>query len=66
MSQWQAYGGLWLLLMSIDLKQYRKARNLTQEQLAEALGVSPRHVQRLEAGTNRLTPTIEKLLDLIK
>jgi transcriptional regulator with XRE-family HTH domain len=52
--------------MSIDLKQYRKARNLTQEQLAEALGISPRHVQRLEAGTNRLTPTIEKLLDLIK
>jgi transcriptional regulator with XRE-family HTH domain len=54
------------MAMINQLKQYRKARNLTQEQLAEALGISPRHVQRLEAGTNRLTPTIEKLLDLIK
>jgi transcriptional regulator with XRE-family HTH domain len=49
------------------LKQWRKARApMTQEQLAEALGISPRHVQRIERGSNRLTPTLEKLLDLIK
>jgi len=49
----------------IDLKSYRKARNLTQEQLADALGIGARHVQRIEAGTRRLTPTLERLLSML-
>ena len=51
--------------MSADLKQWRKARNLTQEQAAHALGIGPRHIQRIEAGTRRLTPTLERLMQAI-
>jgi len=47
---------------SIDIKAWRKARKITQEQAADILGVSPRQIQRLEAGTNRLTPTLVKLM----
>lgn len=47
------------------LKEFRKARKLTQEQLADALGIGARHVQRLEAGTRRLTPTLERLLSML-
>jgi len=49
----------------IDLKAWRKARALTQEQLADALGIGARHVQRIEAGTRRLTPTLERLLSML-
>jgi transcriptional regulator with XRE-family HTH domain len=49
----------------IDLKQWRKDRNLTQEQAADRLGIGPRHVQRIEAGTRRLTPTLERLLAIL-
>jgi transcriptional regulator with XRE-family HTH domain len=48
-----------------ELKQWRKARALTQEQAAYALGISPRHVQRIERGSNRLTPTMERLLAML-
>jgi len=51
--------------MTNELKQWRKARNLTQEQAAYLLGISPRHVQRIEAGSNRLTPTLERLLAIL-
>lgn len=48
------------------LKQWRQARApMTQEQLAEALGISPRHVQRLESGASPLTPTLERLLAIL-
>lgn len=49
----------------IDLKAWRLARNLTQEQAAERLGIGARHVQRIEAGTRRLTPTLERLLTML-
>lgn len=51
--------------MAIDLKQWRKERKLTQEQAAERLGIGPRHVQRIEAGSNRLTPTLERLIRIL-
>ena len=35
------------------LKQCRKEKNLTQEQLAEVLGVSARTVSRWEAGVSQ-------------
>jgi transcriptional regulator with XRE-family HTH domain len=47
------------------LKEFRKARKLTQEQCACLLGIGPRHVQRIEAGTRRLTPTLERLLAIL-
>lgn len=46
----------------MDVKAWRKARNITQEKAAELLGISPRHVQRLEAGNRRITPTLERLM----
>jgi transcriptional regulator with XRE-family HTH domain len=48
----------------IDVKAWRKARNLTQEKAADILGISPRHMQRLEAGDRRLTQTMAKLMQL--
>jgi transcriptional regulator with XRE-family HTH domain len=47
------------------LRQWRKERKLTQEQAADRLGIGPRHVQRIEAGTRRLTPTLARLLAIL-
>lgn len=44
------------------LKTLRKEKNLTQEQLAEKLGVSNRTVSRWETGTNM--PDISLLLEI--
>jgi DNA-binding transcriptional regulator YiaG len=46
----------------IDVKAWRKARKITQEQAADILGVGARHIQRLESGDRRLTPTLVKLM----
>ena len=51
--------------LAVNLRQWRKAHNLTQERAAFELGISPRHWQRLEAGTNRLTPTLERLIAIL-
>ena len=48
-----------------QLKQWRIDRNLTQEKAAHMLGIGPRHIQRIEAGTRRLTPTLERLMQAI-
>ena len=48
-----------------ELKQWRKARNLTQEKAADILGIGPRHIQRIEAGSRRLTPTLERLIGIL-
>ncbi len=53
--------------VSMRLKQYREARGLTQEQLAEKAGVSRAYVARLEIG--RHDPplsTLEKLAKALK
>ena len=46
------------------LKELRKEKNLTQQQLAEQLNVSGRTVSRWETGTNM--PDISILVDLAK
>lgn len=51
--------------MDINLKQWRKSRNLTQERAAQALGLSYRHFQRLEAGHSPLTETMEILIRVL-
>lgn len=51
--------------MTNELRQWRKARNLTQEKAADILGIGPRHIQRIEAGTRRLTPTLERLIGIL-
>lgn len=41
----------------IYLRQWRKYRNKTQEQLAEALGISAAQVNRIEKGKRQYTQT---------
>lgn len=50
----------------MNMKQWRKARNLTQERAAQALGLSYRHYQKLEAGHCPLTDRTVLLMELIK
>ena len=52
--------------MDNQLKQFRRERGLTQDSCAEQLGVGVRHIQRIEAGTRRLTPTLERLMQAIR
>lgn len=46
------------VLSSVDIgrkiKEFRKRKGLTQEKLAELIGLSFQQVQKYEAGTNRL------------
>jgi transcriptional regulator with XRE-family HTH domain len=51
--------------MDNQLRQWRIDRNITQEKAADILGIGPRHIQRIEAGTRRLTPTLERLMQAI-
>lgn len=41
------------------IKEFRKARGLSQEQLAEMIGIEQKHVSRLEVGKSY--PTIDRL-----
>lgn len=42
-------------LVGENLREVRKSRELTQEQLAEQLGVSPRYLAGMERGERNLT-----------
>ena len=44
------------------LKQRRKARDLTQEQLADLAGCAPRYVRKLERGERRPSEQMVKVL----
>ena len=46
------------------LKEYRIKKNITQEELAELLNITPRQVQRIEIGESR--PSLKTLKLLIK
>lgn len=48
----------------MNVKAWRKARALTQEQAATLLAICPRHFQRVEAGHRPLTPMLARLLEL--
>ena len=45
-----------------NLKKYRKECNLTQEQLAEKVGIHPTYVGKLEAGKNN--PSVKILFKI--
>ena len=48
------------------IKILRKSKNLTQEQLAELIDISPRQVSRLECGGNfPSSATFEKLTSVL-
>lgn len=45
------------------IKKYRKLNNLTQEELAEKIGISTRQIQRLEKGSDIPSfTTLQKLV----
>lgn len=48
------------------LKELRKQRNLTQEQLSELLGVFPKQIGNIETGTTFTTmPNLEKISKIL-
>ena len=50
-----------------NVRRLRVARKLTQERLAELVGVNPRTVQKIEAGRlNILVTTLERLKVALK
>lgn len=57
-----------MILLGENMKGLRKKKSLTQEQLAEVLGVSPQAVSRWESGTTypdiTLLPTIANYFDV--
>jgi len=50
-------------LFSDRVKELRKARKMTQRQMAEALGITERSYQRYEAENNPNNETLIKLAD---
>lgn len=46
------------------IREYRIMRNITQEELAELLNITPRQVQRIESGQSR--PSLKTLKLIIK
>ena len=52
-------------MMPEVFKAARQRLGLTQQQLALALGVSPRAVRYYEAGTRKVPATVAKLLGLL-
>ena len=46
------------------IRNERKNRRTTQEELAEMLGISPTHVKHMESGHRK--PSIEMLFELVK
>jgi transcriptional regulator with XRE-family HTH domain len=49
----------------MNVKAWRKARALTQEQAAELLAMTARHYQRIEAGHRPVTPMVARLLSIL-
>jgi transcriptional regulator with XRE-family HTH domain len=47
------------ILLGSRIKELRTGRGLSQEQLAEMVGVDPKHLSRIETGLN--APTVDRL-----
>ena len=45
-----------------SLRALRLSRGLSQERLAERLGLSPRHYKRLESGATPIRETLSRLI----
>lgn len=41
------------------LREWRRVRGLTQQQLADRIGLLPRQIQRYEAGTTKIPKLLE-------
>ena len=51
-----------MVQIGLNLMYYRKQQGLTQEQLAEMVGITQQHLQRVE--TAHSTPSLATLLDI--
>ena len=51
-------------LLGARVKELRKARGLSQDQLAELIGIEPKHVSRIEVGKSY--PTLDRLERIAK
>lgn len=50
--------------LGLRIKEFRERKNLTQEKLAEMVGIDPKHLSRIENGRNYPSvDTLEKLVD---
>ena len=55
------------ILLGKRIKEFRKLRNLTQEQLAEKMEIDQRNLSKIECGNNFITAdTLSKLLKALK
>ena len=43
-------------MLGLRIKEFRKFRKMTQEQLAELIGIEPNNVSKIEIGKNYPTP----------
>ena len=48
-----------------DLKEFRLERNLSQVEVAEKFGISPRSLQAYERGESRIPKYVDKIFDLL-
>lgn len=46
-------------LLGARIKELRRARGLSQEELAEQIGIEPQHMSRIETGGS--APTVERM-----
>ena len=51
-----------MVQIGLNIMYYRKQQGLTQEQLAEMVGITQHHLQRVE--TAHSVPSLSKLLDI--
>ncbi len=51
-------------LFSVNLRQYREAASLSQEELSEKVGIQAQQLSRLERGVN--SPKIDTLINLAR
>lgn len=50
-------------LLGLRIREFRERRNLTQDKLAEKIGIDPKHLSRIENGRNYPSlDTLEKLV----
>lgn len=49
--------------IGMRIREYRKMRKMTQEQLAEAVGVGVTHISHIETGSS--IPSLKVLIDII-
>lgn len=55
------------ILLGFRIKEIRKARNLSQEQLSDAVGISPKHLSRIEMGNGYPSlDTLDKIATNLK